>query len=87
MRTMTTKIRMMRKLTDKVSPTVICESLLEYPLPTEFQEMMTECEQMMMEEDPEAELYIQHIFSQVSEHVSELFAHSGFFPIGLVGHE
>ena len=84
---MTTKIRMMRKLTDKVSPTVICESLLEYELPKEFQEMMIECDQMMMDEDPEAEVYIQHIFSQVNEHVNELFADSGFFPIGLVGHE
>ena len=84
---MTTKIRMMRKLTDKVSPTVICESLLEYELPKEFQEMMIECDQMMMDEDPEAEIYIQHIFSQVNEHVNELFADSGFFPIGLVGHE
>ena len=84
---MTTKIRMMRKLTDKVSPTVICESLLEYELPKEFQEMMVECDQMMMDEDPEAELYIQHIFSQVNEHVNQLFADSGFFPIGLVGYE
>jgi len=82
-----TKIRLMRKLTDQVSPDVICESFLEYELPTEFQEMMDECEEMMMDEDPEADLYIQHIFSQVNEHVNQMFADSGFFPIGLVGHE
>jgi hypothetical protein len=71
------KVKMVRMLTDKVSPDVICESSFDYELPADYSSMLESFEQI----DDE---YKGSILEGVNKHLIKKFADSGFFPKELI---
>jgi hypothetical protein len=71
------KVKMVRLLTDKVSPDVICESSFEYELPRDYSSMLESFEQI----DDE---YKGSILEGVNRHLIKKFADSGFFAKELI---
>ena len=71
------KVRMVRQLTDKVSPDVIVESSFDYELPHDYSEML---ENMDMVDEP----YRDSIFAGIMQHCVKEFGSSGFFPQDLI---
>lgn len=71
------KVRMVRQLTDKVSPDVIVESSFEYELPRDWSEMLESMEMV-------DEAYRDSIFAGVIKHCQKEHAASGFYPQELI---
>jgi len=71
------KVRMVRQLTDKVSPDVIVESSFEYELPRDWSEML---ENMDMVD----EAYRDSIFAGIMQHCVNQHGKSGFYPQDLI---
>ena len=71
------KVKMVRMLTDKVSPDVICESSFEYELPRDYSSMLESFEHI----DDE---YRGSILEGVNRHLIKKFADSGFFAKELI---
>ena len=71
------KIRMVRQLTDKVSPDVIVESSFDYELPRDWSEML---ENLDMVDEP----YRDSIFAGIMQHCVKKFGSSGFYPKDLI---
>lgn len=65
------KVRMVRKLTDRVSPDVIVESAFEYELPRDWSDML---ENINMVD----EAYRDSVFMGVRQHCVNEHAESGF---------
>ena len=70
------KVRMVRQLTDKVSPDVIVESSFEYELPRDWSEML----ENMDEQGQEAE----SVFAGIMQHCVKEFGSSEFYPQELI---
>ena len=66
------KVKMVRLLTNKVSPDVICESSFEYELPRDYSSMLESFEHI----DDE---YKGSVLEGVHKHLIKKFADSGFF--------
>ena len=71
------KVKMIRKLTNKVSPDVICESSFEYELPADYGDMLNGLDHI----DDE---YKDSVFAGISAHLIKKFAGSGFFAKELI---
>ena len=71
------KVKMVRKLTDRVSPDVIVESSFEHELPADWSEML---ENLQMVD----EAYHDSIFMGVHQHCINEHAKSGFYPAELI---
>ena len=71
------KVKMVRLLTDKVSPDVICESSFDYELPADYSSMLESFEQI----DDE---YKGSVLEGVNRHLIKKFADSGFFAKELI---
>ena len=71
------KVKMVRLLTDKVSPDVICESSFDYELPADYSSMLESFEHI----DDE---YRGSILEGVNRHLIKKFAESGFFAKELI---
>ena len=71
------KIKMVRQLTDKVSPDVIVESSFDYELPADWSVMLDDAG--MVEQE-----YRDSIFEGVLQHCTEEFGPSGFYPRDLI---
>ena len=68
---------MVRMLTDKVSPDVICESSFEYELPADYGDLLNGL--------PEVDsVYHDGVLNAISRHIEKKFAKSGFFPRELI---
>ena len=70
------KVRMVRQLTDKVSPDVIVESSFEYELPRDWSEMLENID----EQGQEAE----YVFAGIMQHCVKEFGSSEFYPQELI---
>ena len=71
------KVRMVRQLTDKVSPDVIVESSFDYELPHDWSEML---ENMDVIDEP----YRDSVFAGIMQHCAKEFGSSGFYPKDLI---
>jgi len=71
-------VRMVRRLTNKETPQVICESSLDYKLPKNLIDLMSDAAEA---EDP---VIHEYCFVEVTNHLNEVFKGSGFFPERLV---
>ena len=71
------KVKMVRLLTDKVSPDVICESSFDYELPADYSSMLESFEHI----DDE---YRGSVLEGVNRHLIKKFADSGFFAKELI---
>ena len=71
------KVRMVRKLTDRVSPDVIVESSFEYELPRDWSDMLENIDMV-------DEAYRDSIFMGVHQHCVKEFGNAGFFPDNLI---
>ena len=71
------KVKMVRKLTNKVSPDVICESSFDYELPADYSSMLESFEHI----DDE---YKGSVLDGVNKHLIKKFAKSGFFAKELI---
>ena len=71
-------VKMVRKLTNKETPAIICESSLSYKLPKNLLDLMADASEA---EDPAIHEYC---FVEVTNHLNEVFEGSGFFPERLV---
>ena len=71
------KVRMVRHLTDKVSPDVIVESSFEYELPRDWSEMLESCVKV-------DEAYRDSVFAGIMQHCVKEFGSSGFYPKDLI---
>jgi len=71
---------MVRKLTNKVSPDVICESSFQYTLPADWGDMLNGLEQI-------DSAYHDSVFEGIQKHLQKKFAADGFFCFGLMGFE
>ena len=74
----TWKVRMGRKLTDRVSPDVIVESSFEYALPDDWSEMLENMDSI-------DEAYLDSVFAGIHQHCTEEHGESGFYAQGLIG--
>ena len=68
---------MVRQLTNKVSPDVICESSFDYELPRDYSSMLESFEHVDEE-------YRGSILEGVNRHLIKKFADSGFFAKELI---
>jgi len=68
---------MVRQLTNKVSPDVICESSFDYELPADYSSMLESFEHI----DDE---YKGSVLDGVNKHLIKKFAKSGFFAKELI---
>ena len=66
------KVKMVRQLTDKVSPDVIVESSFDYELPRDYSSMLESFDHI----DDE---YKGSVLEGVNRHLIKKFADSGFF--------
>ena len=71
------KVRMVRQLTDKVSPDVIVESSFDYELPRDWSEMLENIDMV-------DEAYRDSVFTGVMQHCWNEFGKAGFFPGDLI---
>ena len=71
------KIKMVRQLTDKVSPDVIVESSFDYELPADWSDMLENIDMV-------DEAYRDSVFMGVHQHCVNKFANVGFFPRDLI---
>ena len=71
------KVRMVRMLTDGVSPDVIVESSFEYTLPTDWSEMLNGLDMV-------DEAYHQSVFAGIHQHCINEHGKSGFYPQDLI---
>ena len=71
------KVKMVRQLTNKVSPDVICESSFDYELPADYSSMLESFEHI----DDE---YKGSVLDGVNKHLIKKFAKSGFFAKELI---
>lgn len=71
------KIKMVRQLTDKVSPDVIVESSFDYELPADWSNMLENIDMV-------DEAYRDSVFAGVMQHCVNEFGQSGFFPDNLI---
>lgn len=71
------KVKMVRLLTDGVSPDVIVESSFEHELPADWSEML---ENLQMVD----ESYHDSVFAGVYQHCINEHADSGFYPAELI---
>lgn len=71
------KVKMVRQLTNKVSPDVMCESSFEYELPADWGDMLNGFDHIDEE-------YRQSILSGIHLHLQKKFAESGFFAQELI---
>ena len=68
---------MIRQLTNKVSPDVICESSFEYELPRDYSSMLESFDHV-------EDVFKNSILEGVNRHLKRKFADSGFFPKELI---
>ena len=71
------KIKMVRQLTDKVSPEVIVESSFDYELPADWSAILDNVD---MVEEP----YRDSVFQGVIQHCIDEHADAGFYPKDLI---
>lgn len=71
------KVKMVRQLTNKVSPDVICESSFEYELPADWGDMLNGLDQVDEE-------YQQSILMGIHTHLQKKFADAGFYGMDLI---
>ena len=71
------KVKMVRQLTNKVSPDVICESSFDYELPADYSSMLESFDHV----DDE---YKGSVLEGVNRHLIKKFAESGFFAKELI---
>jgi hypothetical protein len=71
-------VRMVRRLTNKETPEIICESSIDYKLPKNLVDLMIDASEA---EDPSIHEYC---FVEVTNHLNEVFKGTGFFPEKLV---
>jgi len=71
------KVKMVRMLTDKVSPDVIVESSFDYELPNDWSDMLDNIDMV-------DEAYRDSIFMGVRQHCANEHAASLFFPKELI---
>jgi hypothetical protein len=71
------KVKMVRLLTDKVSPDVICESSFDYELPADYSSMLESFDHV-------EDVFKGSILEGVNRHLTRKFADSGFFPKELI---
>jgi hypothetical protein len=71
------KVKMVRQLTNKVSPDVICESSFEYELPADWGDMLNGLEQI-------DSAYHDSVFAGIQKHLQKKFAADGFFGLELI---
>ena len=71
-------VKMVRRLTNKETPEVICESSLDYKLPKNLINLMSDASEA---DDPSIHEYC---FVEVTNHLNEVFKVTGFFPERLV---
>jgi len=71
------KVRMVRKLTDRVSPDVIVESAFDYELPADWSDILDNLEMV-------DEAYRDSIFMGIHKHCVNEFGQAGFFPDNLI---
>ena len=71
------KIRMVRDLTDKVTPDVKVRSVVNYDLPSDICNMLDSIDMV----DP---AYTDSIFATVLQHCFEEFVDTGFMPHSLI---
>jgi hypothetical protein len=74
-------VQMVRRLTDKKNPEVICESKLNYKLPQELMSLIADAAEVGGEE------MSQYCYTTVNEHLTEEFGGTGFFPVGMIDDE
>ena len=74
-------VQMVRRLTDKKNPEVICESKLNYKLPQELMSLIADAVEVGGEE------MSQYCYATVNEHLTEEFGGTGFFPVGMIDDE
>ena len=70
-------VKMVRKLTNKETPDVLCESSFVYSLPVELVALVNDAEM----ESPE---YAEYCFVEINKHLMDEFGGTGFFPERLV---
>jgi hypothetical protein len=71
------KVKMVRKLTNKVSPDVICESTFTYELPADYSDMLNGLDSIGDE-------YMDSVLAGVSQHLFKKFGKSLFFATELI---
>ena len=71
------KVRMVRRLTDKVSPDVIVESVVEYELPADYSNMLESFESI---DDP----HKQSVLAGIHKHLQKEFGNCHFYPEELI---
>ena len=71
------KVKMVRRLTNKVSPDVICESTFTYELPADYGDMLNGIDHI------DEELH-QSIYESIHQHLFKKFGDSLFFGLDLV---
>lgn len=71
------KVRMIRRLTDKVSPDVIVESVIEYELPSDYSDMLESFEYI---DEP----YKQSVVATIHKHLQKEFGDCHFYPEELI---
>ena len=71
------KVKMVRRLTNKVSPDVICESTFTYELPADLCDMLNGIDHI------DEELH-QSVFELVQRHLIRMFGDSLFFALELI---
>ena len=71
------KVKMVRYLTDKVSPDVIVQSSFNYELPRDWSEMLDNIDMV-------DEAYRDSVFMGVRKHCANEHATSGFYPQELI---
>ena len=71
------RVKMVRKLTNKETPDVVCESSFLYRLPQDLIDLVNDA-------DEENEIYAEYCFVEINKHLTSEFAGAGFFPERLV---
>ena len=68
---------MVRQLTNKVSPDVICESSFDYELPADYSSMLESFDHV-------DDVYKGSVLEGVNRHLIKKFGNSGFYPQELI---
>ena len=68
---------MVRLLTNKVSPDVICESSFDYELPADYSSMLESFDHV-------DDVYKGSVLEGVNRHLIKKFGNSGFYPQELI---
>jgi len=71
------KVKMVRQLTNKVSPDVICESTFTYELPADYSDMLDNIDHI-------DEALHQSVFESIHRHLIKKFGDSLFFGLDLI---